>query len=214
MLLYLFFDSLLSTCQKKWKLKNYPRPPTLPYIFIYMYNSLKTITAVLIREAWKGKPQKSTLKCSFSITNQSVTITFQGSVTFIKHRVLKVCGLKIRGIKIYSVQAPNSQVYGDEINVLFERLYNASQRRHWEIISFKNKYFLGQTRLYLYISRKILVFRQIEYRQQQIIKLYVISCLLSQIYISVVMIFFRTVCLRKQHQRFAISLQSFCYPTL
>ena len=29
MLLYLFFDSLLSTCQKKWKLKNGPRLPTL-----------------------------------------------------------------------------------------------------------------------------------------------------------------------------------------
>ena len=56
MLLYLFFDSLLSTCQKKWKLKNCLRLPTLPYIFIYRYDSLKTITAVLIREAWKGKP--------------------------------------------------------------------------------------------------------------------------------------------------------------
>ena len=122
--------------QKKWKLKNGLRLPTLPYIFIYMYNSLKTITAVLIREAWKGKPQKSTLKCSFSITNQSVIITFQGSVTFIKHRVLKICVLKIRVIKICSVQIPNSQVYGDEINGLFERLYNASQRRHWEIIFF------------------------------------------------------------------------------
>ena len=32
MLLYLFFDSLLSTCQKKWKLKNGPRLPTLPYV--------------------------------------------------------------------------------------------------------------------------------------------------------------------------------------
>ena len=26
-----FFDSLLSTCPKKWKLKNGPRLPTLPY---------------------------------------------------------------------------------------------------------------------------------------------------------------------------------------
>ena len=31
MLLYLFFNYLLSTCQKNWKLKNGPRLPTLPY---------------------------------------------------------------------------------------------------------------------------------------------------------------------------------------
>ena len=30
MLLYMFFDSLLSTGPKKWKLKNGPRLPTLP----------------------------------------------------------------------------------------------------------------------------------------------------------------------------------------
>ena len=36
MLLYLFFDSLLLTCQKKWKLKNGPRLPTLPYIFLFI----------------------------------------------------------------------------------------------------------------------------------------------------------------------------------
>ena len=148
-----------------------PEAADSPLYIYYMNNSLKTITAVLIREAWKGQPQKSMLKSSFSITNQSVIITFQGSVTSIKHRVLKVCVLKFRVIKICSVQVPKSQVYGDEINGLFERLYNASQRRHWEIILFKNKYFLGQSRLYLHISRKILVFRQIEYRQQQIIKL-------------------------------------------
>ena len=35
MLLYLFFDSLLSTCpKKKLKLKNSPRLPTLPYLSI------------------------------------------------------------------------------------------------------------------------------------------------------------------------------------
>ena len=27
----MFFDALLSTCAKKWKLKNGPRLPTLPY---------------------------------------------------------------------------------------------------------------------------------------------------------------------------------------
>ena len=31
MLLYLFFNSLLSICLKKWKLKNGPRLPTFPY---------------------------------------------------------------------------------------------------------------------------------------------------------------------------------------
>ena len=36
MLLYLFFDYLLSTCSKKWKLKNGPRLTPLPYCFTLM----------------------------------------------------------------------------------------------------------------------------------------------------------------------------------
>ena len=36
-LLYCIFDSPLSTCQKKWKLKNGPRLPTLPYYYTKNY---------------------------------------------------------------------------------------------------------------------------------------------------------------------------------
>ena len=41
MLLYLFFDSLLSTCQKKkWKLKNGPRLPTFPLCISFLNHYL------------------------------------------------------------------------------------------------------------------------------------------------------------------------------